>query len=180
MSFTTAPTFVADDVLEADQLNILSDDINDLDARARQMAFKGVSLFRGSNQSISNSSFTAITWTSAAIDVGGWWTSGTDVVVPAGAIPDGYTTIYVECHGQTRFASNGTGTRYLEFTLNGSVIEAAFNVSALSGDTTAVQHTVWAEVAAGDVIQMLVEQNSGGALNAATNSFKVKLLGPAS
>jgi len=178
VAYTPPPAFAPDDVLAASDLNILSDDITDLDARATESAFMGVSLLRGSNQSISNATFTDISWTSASIDVGGWWSSGTSVVVPAGAIPSGFTTIYVEIHGQTRAASNGAGTRYLQFLLNGSVIEAAFNVSAITGDTTAIQHTVWAEVAAADVIKMQVEQTSGGALNFATNTFKIKRLGP--
>lgn len=180
MSYTTPPTFVPDDELTADQLNILSDDISDLDARAHETAFQGVSLFRGSNQSIPDNSSTAITWSTASLDVGGWWSSGTDIVVPSDAIPDGFTSIYVECHGQTRFGIDATGYRYIAFYLNGSIIEAEFSGPGLAADITSLAHTVWAEVEAGDIITMELRQTSGGALNASTNSAKVKRLGPAS
>lgn len=178
MAYTTPPTFVAAATLTAAELNILSDDIIDLDARAKQTRFTGVSLSRTAAQSIADTSFTALSWTSASIEVDNWWTSGTNVVVPAAAIPSGYTTIYVEIHGQTRAASNGTGTRAIQFKLNGTLIELAYNTSALTGETTAVQHTVWAEVAATNIITMEVYQTSGGALDFTTSSLKVKRLGP--
>lgn len=180
MSYTTPPTFVASDVLAAADLNILSDDIIDLDARANEQAFMGVSLVRSSNQSTSTATLTDLSWTSANLDVGSWWTSGTDIVVPAGAIPSGFTTIYVEIHGQTRAATNATGSRTISFLLNGSTIEDNFSAGALAADPTTIQHTVWAEVAAADVLKMQVSQNSGGSLNWSNSSWKVKRLGPAS
>lgn len=180
MSYTTPPTFVADDILAASDLNILSDDIIDLDARAHETAFMGVSLLRTSSQTISDDTLTAISWVSAPVDVGGWWTSGTDIVVPAGAIPSGYTTILIELHGQTRADVNGTGSRSIVFQLNGSDIEIGRAVSAIAGDTTSYDHLSWAEVAAADVITMIVKQTSGGNLAYTYSTFHVKRLGPLS
>lgn len=167
-------------MLEADQLNILTDDIIELDARSDQTRFTGVSLVRGTSQSISDSTLTAISFSSASIDVDNWWTSGTNIVVPAGAIPAGYTSVYVEIHGQTRSATSGVGTRQLNFQLNGGTIEVSQSVTAISGETTTLSHTVWAEVEAGDIIVMNVQQNSGGSLNFDWSTCKVKRLGPAS
>jgi|SRR5712671_2028551 len=179
MSYTTPPTVAPATTATAAEFNILGDDIIDLDARAKQTAFKGVSLLRSSAQSVADNTLTSISWASASLDVGGWWSSGTNIVVPAGAIPAGYTTIYVEVMGQARAASNGTGTRSITFLLNGGTIEIGRSTSALTGDTTTLDHTVWAEVAAADVIVMQVKQNSGGALNFDYLTLKVKRLGPA-
>lgn len=179
MGFTTPPAFVSGAVLTAAQLNVLSDDITDLDARAKQTAFKGVSLLRNAAQSTSTATLTDLSWTSASLDVGGWWSAGTDIIVPASAIPAGYTTIYIEIHGQTRAATNATGSRTISFLLNGSTIEDNYSAGALAADPTTIQHTVWATVAAADVLKMQVSQNSGGALNWTNNSWKVHRLGPA-
>ena len=178
MAYTTPPAFASAAVLTAAQLNILSDDITDLDARAKQTAIKGASLLRSTNVSAPDSTYTAISWVSAPVDIGGWWSSGTNIVVPAGAIPAGYTTILVEIDGHSRAASNGTGTRQLHFLLNGGELEIGRSVSAINGDTTELAETVWAVVAAADVIVMEVKQNSGGALNFQYSSMHIKRLGP--
>src|SRR5258708_7100338 len=104
MSYVTPPTFVSAATLAAADLNILSEDIADLDARARAGAFQGVALVRSAAQSISASADTAISFVTAPVDEGSWWTSGTDVVVPSGAIPPGSSQIAVEISAAARFA----------------------------------------------------------------------------
>src|SRR5690349_21481646 len=109
MAYTTPPTFVADDPLAAADLNILGDDIAYLKAIADGVGFSGTRVTRAASTSISNNTDSAITFTAEPTDVGGWFSSGTNVVVPAGAIPAGYTTIAVDVIGQTSWTANGTG-----------------------------------------------------------------------
>jgi hypothetical protein len=178
MAYSTPPTFVAADPLAAADLNILGDDIVDLDARAKQIAFMGVSLLRTSNQSIADSTFTAISWGSSPIDVGNWWTSGDTITVPAAAVPAGYTSIFIALQGMSRSATNGVGTRQIKFQLNGSDIEVEQSYSAINGEATTIAAFVWAEVESGDTIQMMVQQNSGGALNFSYSAAHIHRLGP--
>ncbi len=181
MTYTSPASFPANTIVPSDSLNILSDDIADLNARSNTQSFFGVSLARTSSQSIADSTDVDIVWDGTNLDVGGWYVgSGADIVVPDAAIPDGYTTIYVEISGDGRFAVNGTGARTLRYVLNGTLIEQAFVTSGLSGDTTPVFKLVWAEVAAGDIIDAQVVQSSGGSLNLEKGSIHVKRIGPAS
>lgn len=180
MSYTTPPAFPSNTIVPAADLQTLSDDIADLDARANTTSFFGVALLRTSDQSIADSSDVDISWSSEAIDAGSWWSSGTDAIVPVGAIPDGYTTIYVSISGYARFATNGTGVRSIGFLVNGAVQEQRAVVGGISGDVTYVAlPEVWAEVAAGDVITAQVTQTSTGSLALQKAAMHIKRIGPA-
>lgn len=176
---TTPPTFVAGDILEADQLNLLGDGIVELQAVTEAIPFCGVKLTRGASQSIGDSVDTNITWTVETFDVGGWWSSGNTIIVPAGAIPSGYTTIAVVGFAMARFVSNGTGSRRLAIVHDG-VDEAIDSRSALSGETTSVTSTEPFTVAAGDAITMRVYQSSGGSLNCDVARLSIIRLAPVS
>ena len=166
MTYTTPPTFVAGDELAAADLNILGDDIVDLDGRVNGLTFSGVSLYRSSAQSIPNTTNTNITWTTESFDIGGWWSSGTKVIVPAGAVPAGYTTIAVDVSVSLRYVSNGTGTRRLRIMQNGAAVDGGDqSVSALSGETTIFDKTWTVIVEAADELEIDTYQSSGGALN---------------
>jgi len=166
MSYVDPPTAVSDTIATAADFNILADDIRDLDARADASTYQGVYLRRTTNQSIPNMSWTAISWSSGAPDLGNWWTSGANITVPAGAIPSGFTTIVVRVDVLLNYFANGVGARQARVLVNGSQI-AVHHQSAITGDTTVV--IVWgiAEVAVGDVITIEAYQNSGGALSIA-------------
>lgn len=174
---TVAPSSVA----SSDQANIWADDLRYLKGQTDAQTFFGVALVMTTDTSIPDNALTAIPFDAANIDVGGWWSSGTNIVVPASAIPDGATTIYVRCSGYGRYATNGTGTRGFGFFLNGSQVEQNATTSAISGDTTFVSlPEVWAEVAAGDIITAVAYQSSGGALNIIDAACHVSRLGVAS
>src|ERR1700690_3239830 len=164
MAYIDPPTFAGSEVLAAADLNVAMDDIRYLKAAADSVEFCGVSLQRPAAQSIPTTVHTSVTWSSAPIDNTGWWTSGTDAIVPALAVPPGYTQVILEIDIQASYASNGTGLRAVEVTVNGGVIEYQFKISAVTGDTTQCAQTVWAICAAGDVINGKVYQSSGGAL----------------
>lgn len=177
MTYITPPVFVAGTALAAADLNIMGSDIGDLDARVTAMAFEGVALARTTNLSVVTATFTDVPWSSASIDVSGWWTSGANITVPSGAVPPGFTSVVLEIDASCRFAANGTGSRAVEILLNGGVVEHAKYSSAISGETTTVDITVWAVAAAADVIKVDVYQTSGGNLDASQISAHVKRIG---
>lgn len=174
---TTPPTFAAGDILEADQLNQLSDGIVELQAASEGTTFSGCQLRRTGTQSISTATWTTVTWQteSGGFDIGGWWTSGTDIVVPAGAIPSGVTQIAVDVTARTQFSANTTNSRYIRILLNGSETERGSKNADGSGDTTEVWCQDAIVVASGDIITVQVYQTSGSTLTIAGSNTKVTL-----
>jgi hypothetical protein len=174
MAYVTPPTFVPSDPLAADDLNTLGDDIGYLKAITDGVGFSGVQLRRTSTQSILDTTWTAITWQteSGGFDYGSWWSSGTNIVVPAGAIPSGFTTIACQVLTSTNFSSNGTGTRFIRILVNGSETEKR-SVTAISGDVTYIPAQDFIVVAAGDVITVEVYQSSGSTLTISGSNSKV-------
>lgn len=179
MSWTPQKTWTSE-VLTASDLNTyLRDDMEYLKAIADGVAFSGVQLTRNAATSIADSSSTPITWTAEAFDYGGWWSSGTDVIVPAGAIPSGFSTIAMLFIIRTTFASNGTGGRRINVFVNGSSIGGQYG-PALSGDTTIMSYQDFSVVSAGDVITMEVYQSSSGNLNVTDTQITAVRFAPAS
>ncbi len=176
MSWTTPPTFVSGAVLDAADLNILSDDLSYLFDVIGGTVYMGVSVVRPSAQSIATATLTPVSWTAATIDVGGWWSSGTDIIVPSAAIPSGFTTIALRIDAIVRFAANGVGERQVYIEQNGTLV-AAQTATAINGDTTTV--SVWAIVSAvaADVIDIRVAQNSGVSLAISNSQSAVTRLG---
>lgn len=163
---TTPPTFVAGDVLTAAELNQLGDGIVELQAVTEAVPFSGFQIDRAGagSQSIPNTTDTDVTFTHEILDIGGWWSSGISAVVPAGAVPSGYTTIAVHYIALVRFVSNGTGSRKIIVVQNGSEI-SSLAVSALSGEQTVVTLTGYVTCEAADTFGVQVYQSSGGSLN---------------
>ncbi len=166
MSWTTPPTFLSGAILTAAEQNILSDDLSYLKAQTDSTATQRVYLTRTANLSLTTGVYTAIPWGSAVYDLGGWWTSGTNIVVPAGAIPAGFTTSAIDVWAKARFASNNAGVRFLRVLLNGTVQGVGDSTGAVNGDTTDMSTFSSMVAAAGDIITVQVAQSSGGSLNA--------------
>lgn len=164
MAYTDPPTFVADDPLAADELNILSEDIADLDSRVEGTVFASVQLRRAATQSIPNSSDTEVAWDTENFDHGGWYSSGNAVVVPAAVIPDGDTSIGVDVVALVKFATDGTGKRKVTVLKNGSGF-GNWKVAALDDDNTSIVYPDQVIVEEGDEITVEVWQNSGSSLN---------------
>jgi hypothetical protein len=165
MTYVAPPTFTPATTAAAADVQVLSDDIAYLKAFADAQAGSGVSLLQGSSTSIPTATYTTLSFASAPVDVGGWWSSGPSIVVPTGLVPPGYTGVVVEVQAAARFDANGTGSRAIQVLLNGSVVEVPFSTSAISGETTPVGVTAWAVCVDGDVLTVQVYQSSGGALN---------------
>jgi hypothetical protein len=177
MAFTTPPTFIAADPLAAADLNILGDDIAYLKAIADGLTFSGVSVSRAAATSISTATDTDITFTAEAFDYGSWWSSGISAVVPASAIPAGFTTIAVALVFRAVFATNATGYRAIKVMVNGSATKAP-TIGAVSGAATEQNFTTVEIVAAGDTLGMAVLQTSGGSLNVSSSSMLVYRIFP--
>jgi hypothetical protein len=160
MTYTTPPTFAATDILAAADLNILGDDIVYLKGQTDALAASAVKLNRTSAQSIPDSTWTAVVWNNQLGDLGGWWSSGTNIVMPSD-FPAGVSAYFVDIPMVAVFATNTTGNRGVRLLLNGSVVE---QYSVFPPDIAAVNSSIF-EVAEGDVITMEVFQSSGGALN---------------
>ena len=158
----TPQTFVASDVLAADELNILGDDIEYLKGVTDGVSFSGVQVRRAASQSIANNTDVEVSFDTQNFDIGSWWASGTDVIVPAGAIPSGFTVIGCTATASVKFAANGTGTRRAQIHKNGTQF-ASWTVSAIAGETTDIMLPDAVTIEASDVITLVVKQTSGGA-----------------
>lgn len=167
MSWTTPPTFTAGTDLPAADLNILGDDLVHLKGIADSVGASGCQVSRSGTQSVSTSTSTTITFTAEVSDIGGWYASGTDIVVPAGAIPSSYTTIVLDVDAECRFASNATGARAMTIYVNGAAVDPGRRFAAVDGgDSTDIgMSRKLFGIAAGDVITLRVYQNSGSSLN---------------
>lgn len=164
MSYSTPPAFVSGDTLLASELNVLSDDISYLYGVSVATSLSAVQVTRSATQSVATSNAEYVSFDTENLDYGGWWSSGTTVTVPAGAIPSGYTTIAVLVFAQVTWATNGTGKRRIQVHKNGSSF-GGWKISAVDDDTTALYLSELTTVAAGDTIKLDVWQNSGGSLN---------------
>lgn len=174
MAYTTPPTFGAGTALPASQLNILSDDIEYLYGVAQGVTGSGVQVTRSATTSIPASTSTAITFTAEVYDLGGWWSSGTAITVPSGAVPAGFASIIVHVEAELRFASDATGARAITIYKNGSAVEPGRRVAAVDGgDSTDFGMSRYVSVVAGDTLSLRVYQNSGGALDASSIVFSV-------
>jgi hypothetical protein len=181
MAYTTPPTFVADDVLEADQLNVLSDDIAYLYGQSLGFVTSACQVSRSTNQALATGIGEYIVFTTENVDIGGYFPgSGDTITVPAGAIPPGATTIALWFGASITYATNGTGTRTARIHVNGSSIGGQ-SVAAIAGDTTTVY--VAGEIAiveAGDEITLEGTQTSGGPLNVTSGKLQFFRIGVAS
>lgn len=177
MAYVDPGSFASGAILTASEMQVIADDVRYLKTATDGNTFAGVSLLATSGQSIASGSYVDVTWGSAPIDVGAAWSTGASITVPASWIPSGYTQAIVEAQFQARFAANGTGTRQIQLVQNGTVVEDAYSTSAISGETTTVLNTVWAICAAGDVLKVQVQQNSGGALVINYQTAHIKRVG---
>jgi hypothetical protein len=179
MSWTTPPTFVSGDPLAASDLNILGDDLTYLKAIGDGLTLSGCRVRRAASQSIADSTFVAASFDTETLDLGGWYTSGTDVVVPAGAIPAGFTTIGLLIFGACKFVTNSSGRRWLRVLQNGAVIEG-WNITANNADTSDLTLSTFTTAVATDVITLEVKQTSGGSLSMSEARLTVLRYGIAS
>lgn len=177
---TTPPTWSPNTIVASSDLQLLSDAILELQARADGTDYVGVRVVRTTNQSISNSTQTSISFSAQSYDLGGAWSSGTNVVVPAAWIPAGATTVAIRGIARVRFSNNATGVRNVEIVREGTTFAQNIEPGYASDDTHVLVVDVDPDAEAGDVITLDVTQNSGGALNVEFASLTIERAGTTS
>lgn len=124
-------------------------------------------LTKSATQSIPNTTTTAITFDVEDFDDGGMHSTTTNtsrITVPTG----GAGTYLVGAH--VEFAQNATGVRTLLITVNGTATQTTVRDNSPSGSSaTRLACSSLVALVAGDYVEVLVVQTSGGNLNVAAS-----------
>lgn len=165
MAWTTPKTWAALSTLTATDLNThLRDNLNYLKGIVESVPFSGAQASYSGSLNVANNVSTNVTFNSEQFDYGGWFTaSNTKVIIPATAIPTGYTSIGIMAVGVSRWStSNGSGSRYIRLLKNGST----FGGLSMTGitDTQEMSVTDFTTGVAGDYFELQIVQTSGGSL----------------
>jgi hypothetical protein len=176
-SYTPEKTWSSEVVSASDLNTYLRDNVDYVYGQVSGLTFSGCTLTRTAATSIADSTNTAISWTTERQDIGGWYSSGTNIVVPAGAIPSGSTTIAIKVEARTIFASDADGYRRIRLLKNGTPFRSP-STAAVNGDTTDHFAQGVEYVVAADVITVEVYHNAGAALDVSETIVDVYRLGP--
>jgi len=156
---------VAGDPAAAADLNTLGDDIAYLYSLVQGTTFSGVQLTRTTDQTLATGAGEYVSWNSQIFDFGGWWSTGTAITVPAGAIPDGFTRIAILVFGRIKFESDDTGARRIQVHVNGTSVGSRTVGSLTGGDPTDIQISEVTTVEAGDIVKLEGYHTAGHNLN---------------
>lgn len=126
----------------------------------------GAQAFRNSAQSIPNAAQTALSFSQVNFDTDTFWAVGSPTRL---TIPVGLGGQYVVT-AEIAWGSNVTGDREILLKKNGATFFGDLLQGAGAGGACNQVCTVIALFAAGDFIEMFVNQTSGGALNATSTS----------
>jgi len=140
--------------------------------------FKGASAYRSTVQSLSNSTLTAMLLDTELFDTDSFHSTATNT--SRFTIPAGLGGKYL-CIGSIGYATNGTGFRVMNISVNGSVVRWSNQIAANASVTIGTEINSIVSVNATDYIEFFVQQNSGGSLNTASGStdmfFQIQYLG---
>lgn len=117
------------------------------------------------NQSINDATLTALSFGAEDADTDSFHDNSTNPSRLTAPV-----TGYYIVEGGVEFASNATGRRAVQIRKNGSVFYASLMVDACSSDATLLPVSAIVQLNAGDYVEIMVFQNSGGALNAVADS----------
>jgi len=143
---------------------------------AAAASFVGTSIGKTATQSISNTTFTALTWDTEDYDTDAFHNTSTNtsrITIPSGK--GGYYLF----SGSVGFDLNATGARLLRLYKNGTDLQTITGLaSAGSGDFTHIPFSFVLSLVATDYIELYTYQASGGSLNVRTTSkFQASYLG---
>jgi hypothetical protein len=128
---------------------------------------------KSANQSIPNSSFTAVTFDNLIFDDASIWSSGANTRL---TVPSNVSRVRVASN--VSFASNSTGYRYVAIVKNGSSrIASQLQLADRNSQINICSPTI--NVAAGDYFEFFLEQNTGGALDVlatAETAFSLEII----
>lgn len=128
--------------------------------------------FRGTAQSINNSTFTSINLTSESVDTDGLHDNVTNNTRLTIALTGKYLII-----GFLQFATNGTGERICRLLLNGTDGLGDFGLPASASIAIVIVNSAYSGFTATNYIEIQAWQNSGGALNVDGASLSAIYLG---
>lgn len=123
--------------------------------------FAGASVNRSSAQSISNATFVAISWQNEVFDRGGYW----DVAQPTRFTVPGGASGYFDVYFAGEYDSSGVGQRQWLFRVNGSSFLQIETHGVVGGGARSFAHIQDLALSAGDYIECVCYQDSGGARN---------------
>tara|TARA_R110000868_G_scaffold11064_3_gene54330 strand:- start:1072 stop:1572 length:501 start_codon:yes stop_codon:yes gene_type:complete len=120
-------------------------------------------LTNSANISLTNNLATAVTFDTETHDTGGMHSTSSNT--SRITIPTGGSGMYLIGAG-IEFAANATGTRDVNLRINGTTIIASSRATATSATsaTRLMTNTIY-PLNAGDYVEIMAFQNSGGALN---------------
>lgn len=129
---------------------------------AATVAFVGARVARGTAQTISNNAWNAVSFDAETYDEGGFWDAGAPTRFTVPARMDGQYLVVA----RNAFNPHATGTRWIAIRRGGSVYESAefFNNLGASSGTSTFTYTIL-DLTAGEYLELMVGQNSGGNLN---------------
>lgn len=134
-------------------------DLIDSPVALRTLFDASVKVYRTSNQSISNSTGTAVSWSTTSWNLGTLWAVGNPTRLTAPA--DG---IYL-LTAKSPWAASGVGRRHLKYRINGVATDYNLMVTTAQSGATRENGADLVEMTAGDYLEIWVEQDSGGSLN---------------
>jgi len=124
--------------------------------------YSGVSLYKSAAQTVSNSTFTAITWDSERYDTDSYHSTSTNT--SRITIPSGKSGYYI-LTGSNVWDANATGNRGLELRKNGTSLYYLFFQDGFASNDGTYPFTGTINLTAGDYIEVFCWQSSGGNLN---------------
>lgn len=124
----------------------------------------GAKAYNSTTQSISNNTETAVTFDSEDFDSDAFHSTSSNT--SRQTVPAGMGGKY-KVSGIAPFAANSTGHRYWYLAKNGSAIRGAYAGASIAGSNIAESSpvTIDIDLAAGDYVELICLQTSGGALN---------------
>lgn len=155
MAYSTPPNFVTGQVVTETELDILSDDISFLARPPRCRVYNSADISHttsGAEQ--------AVTFNSERFDTDTMHSTSVNTSRLT------FTTAGTYLIGATvEFASNATGHRALSLRVGGSTYVAAVKIPAISGATSQVTVMTAYAFTAGQYVELMAFQDSGGPLN---------------
>lgn len=129
---------------------------------ARFLGLPGAIVRRNSAQSISDATFTAITFDDPAVsDLGGFWNNSNPTRL---TVPTGLGGVYLITAGGS-FLANGTGVRQINIRVSGGSYHQMLSIPGTTLDAFLASCSIELVLAAGDYIELTPLQTSGGAFD---------------
>ena len=129
---------------------------------AASSSYVGVGVYKSGNQSINNSTDTALTWDTEDFDTDSFHSTSTNT--SRFTIPSGKAGKYL-LSGTLWWEANANGLRAIKMYKNGSLIHQTVLLSG-TNDGTGTPVSFVFDLAVADYLEVFVRQSSGGALNA--------------